>query len=53
VGLDPAQNLIVVNDPADRKLLKLEAAAFEKEWKGTGHWMLLAVPQSGDKLSAR
>lgn len=53
VGLDQAQNLILVNDPADRKLLKLESAAFEKEWKGTGHWMLLAVPQSEDKSSAR
>jgi ABC-type bacteriocin/lantibiotic exporter with double-glycine peptidase domain len=53
VGLDPAQNLILVNDPADRKLLKLESAAFEKEWKGTGHWMLLAVPQSEDKPSAQ
>src|SRR5215472_11290842 len=53
VGLDPAQNLILVNDPADPKLLKLESAAFEKEWKGTGHWMLLAVPQSEDKSSAR
>ena len=53
VGVDPAQNLILVNDPADRKLLKRESAAFEKDWKGTGHWMLLAVPQSEDKSSAR
>jgi len=53
VGLDPARSLILVNDPADRKLLKLEAAAFEKEWTGTGHWMLLAVPQSEDNSSAR
>jgi ABC-type bacteriocin/lantibiotic exporter with double-glycine peptidase domain len=53
VGLDPAENLILVNDPADRKLLKLESAAFEKEWKGTGHWMLLTVPPTEDKPSAQ
>jgi ABC-type bacteriocin/lantibiotic exporter with double-glycine peptidase domain len=53
VGLDSEQNLILLNDPADRKLVKLGGSKFEKEWKGTGHWMLLAVPQSEGTLSAR
>jgi hypothetical protein len=34
----------MMNDPAQRKLLSQERAAFEKDWSATGHWMLLAVP---------
>src|SRR6266550_7805635 len=45
-GLDAEQNLILLNDPAERKLLKQELASFEKEWSNTGHWTLLAVPRS-------
>lgn len=45
-GLDPARGLVMMNDPADRKLLSEERAAFEKEWSATGNWMLLAVPAS-------
>jgi ABC-type bacteriocin/lantibiotic exporter with double-glycine peptidase domain len=51
-GIDPAHNLILLNDPAGRKLLKQEIASFEKEWKGTAHWTLLAVPQSESASSA-
>ena len=43
-GIDPARSLVTVNDPADRKLLTEERAAFEKDWSATEHWMLLAVP---------
>jgi len=43
-GIDPAHGLVVMNDPADRKLLSEESAAFEKDWSATDHWMLLAVP---------
>jgi ABC-type bacteriocin/lantibiotic exporter with double-glycine peptidase domain len=46
VGLDPENQLILVNDPAERKLLKREQANFEKEWRGAGNWALLAVPQA-------
>lgn len=53
VGLNSQHNLVLVNDPAERKLLEFDTATFEKEWKGTAHWMLLAVPQSEDKSSAR
>jgi ABC-type bacteriocin/lantibiotic exporter with double-glycine peptidase domain len=45
-GLDSANNLIMFNDPAGRKLSKLDRRTFEKEWKATSNWMLLAVPQS-------
>ena len=43
-GLDEQLNLIMLNDPAQRKLLKTGRAGFEKEWSGTQNWMLLAVP---------
>jgi len=43
-GVDPAHGAVMMNDPADRKLLSEERAAFEKDWSATGNWMLLAVP---------
>jgi len=43
-GIDPPRGLVMMNDPAERKLLSQERAAFEKDWSATGHWMLLAVP---------
>lgn len=52
-GIDPEHNLILLNDPAKRKLLKQEMAGFEREWRGTAHWTLLAVPQSEAAPSAR
>lgn len=45
-GLDPDRNLVMFNDPAGRKLEKLDRRTFEKEWNVTGNWTLLAVPQS-------
>jgi ABC-type bacteriocin/lantibiotic exporter with double-glycine peptidase domain len=44
-GLDRAQKLILVNDPAQRKLVKLDWSSFEKSWNAAGNWTLLAVPQ--------
>jgi ABC-type bacteriocin/lantibiotic exporter with double-glycine peptidase domain len=52
-GIDPEHNLVLLNDPAERKLLKQEIASFEKEWTGAAHWTLLAVPQSEGASSAR
>jgi uncharacterized protein YvpB len=43
-GLDPEQELILVNDPARRKLLKQDRSDFEQEWTAAGKWTLLAVP---------
>ena len=46
VGLDEPRNLIIVNDPAERKLLKEDQSRFEREWKAAGRWVLLAVPEA-------
>ncbi len=43
-GLDWEHDLVMVNDPAERKLLKQERAEFERRWQSAGSWMLLAVP---------
>lgn len=40
------EGTIEVNDPADRKLRKIGRAEFEKKWRATGNWTLLAVPRS-------
>ena len=43
-GIDPVHSLVMMNDPAERKLLSQEKAAFEKDWSATHNWLLLAVP---------
>lgn len=43
-GIDPVHELVTMNDPAERKLLTRERAGFEKEWRATHNWMLLALP---------
>ena len=45
VGLDPGQDLLLLNDPWQRKLLKQNRTDFEKQWSATGKWTLLALPQ--------
>jgi ABC-type bacteriocin/lantibiotic exporter with double-glycine peptidase domain len=44
-GIDPGRNLILLNDPAGRKLQKMDLRRFERQWQGTGRWTLLAVPE--------
>jgi ABC-type bacteriocin/lantibiotic exporter with double-glycine peptidase domain len=44
-GVDPEHHMVLINDPEQRKLLKEDAAHFEKGWKAAGHWTLLAVPE--------
>ncbi|HMK22653.1 MAG TPA: hypothetical protein VK466_09985, partial [Terriglobales bacterium] len=51
-GIDAEHRVVLLNDPAERKLLQRDFDTFEKEWRGTGHWTLLAVPSSGDEKSA-
>jgi ABC-type bacteriocin/lantibiotic exporter with double-glycine peptidase domain len=46
-GLDPERQLVLLNDPAQRKLLKEERSRFEQEWKAAGRWTLLALPEAG------
>jgi ABC-type bacteriocin/lantibiotic exporter with double-glycine peptidase domain len=45
-GMDERENVVMLNDPAQRKLLKSGRAEFEKNWSGTNNWMLLAVPNA-------
>lgn len=46
-GLD--EGYVLFNDPADRKLAKLDRQSFEKQWSATDKWTLLAVPESGGR----
>ncbi len=43
---DQKDQLVLLNDSARRKLLKEDKSSFEKEWKATGYWTLLAVPET-------
>jgi uncharacterized protein YvpB len=43
-GLDSEHGILLLNDPARRKLLKQDRASFEKQWSATGKWTLLALP---------
>jgi ABC-type bacteriocin/lantibiotic exporter with double-glycine peptidase domain len=44
-GLDWNNNLLLINDPAQRKLLKVDRGAFESEWEAVRRWTLLALPR--------
>ena len=43
-GID--NDILLLNDPARRKLLKYARSDFEREWKATSNWTLLALPRS-------
>lgn len=43
-GVDSASGIVLVNDPARRKLLALRRTDFEKGWSKSGNWALLVVP---------
>jgi ABC-type bacteriocin/lantibiotic exporter with double-glycine peptidase domain len=43
-GIDWSRDIVLVNDPAERKLLPQEKTRFESEWKAADNWTLLAVP---------
>jgi ABC-type bacteriocin/lantibiotic exporter with double-glycine peptidase domain len=45
VGIDPERNLVLLNDAAQRKLLKQDRADFERQWRAVKNWTLLAVPK--------
>ena len=45
-GLDQEQGIVMLNDPAQRKLLKQDRPSFEREWSAAGKWTLLALPQT-------
>jgi ABC-type bacteriocin/lantibiotic exporter with double-glycine peptidase domain len=44
-GIDSPKSIVMVNDPAGRKLMKLDRATFERQWGGAQRWTLLALPQ--------
>jgi predicted double-glycine peptidase len=46
VGIDPERNYLLMNDPAQQKMLRISREGFEAEWRATGNWTLLAVPKS-------
>lgn len=43
-GIDWQHDAVFVHDPARGKLLRVERADFEKQWRSNRNWMLLAVP---------
>jgi predicted double-glycine peptidase len=45
-GIDEDRQLVLINDPADRKLLPMHRADFERQWSATGNWTLLALPEN-------
>lgn len=45
VGVDSEESVVLLNDAAQRKLLKQERGSFEKEWSAVGRWTLLALPK--------
>ena len=45
-GWSNPENVVLVNDPARRKLLKLDRKDFQKAWQRTSCWTLLALPPS-------
>ena len=44
-GVDSVSNIVLVNDPAQRKLLSIARDDFERTWEATDHWTLLALPE--------
>jgi predicted double-glycine peptidase len=48
-GFDSERGLVLLNDPARRKLVPVERAEFEHAWKEAAHWSLLALPPEGTR----
>ncbi|HKW64860.1 MAG TPA: C39 family peptidase [Candidatus Acidoferrum sp.] len=44
-GIDWQRGAVFVHDPARGKLLRIERADFEKQWRSNRNWLLLAVPE--------
>ena len=44
VGLERQDGVVLVNDPAQRKLLKMDLRNFEARWRPMHNWTLLALP---------
>jgi predicted double-glycine peptidase len=48
VGVSPKDTAVLVNDPERGKLVQIERPEFEKVWRGTDNWTLLAVPNHSE-----
>ena len=44
-GFDDNEGVVLVNDPAGRKLQKMARSDFERQWASADYWTLLVVPQ--------
>lgn len=45
-GIDAERELVVTHDPAVRRSVCQSRGDFERHWKGSHHWTLLALPES-------
>ena len=45
-GLDSTEGVIMLNDPARRKLFPQDRASFERQWTLAHNWTLLALPSA-------
>src|SRR6266849_8269114 len=45
-GIDWQSGAVFLNDPRRGKLLRMERADFEKEWRPNRNWMLLVLPKA-------
>jgi predicted double-glycine peptidase len=43
-GVMAEEGVVLLNDPARRKALRMDRARFEKRWSSTHNWTLLALP---------
>jgi ABC-type bacteriocin/lantibiotic exporter with double-glycine peptidase domain len=48
VGMDREREAVLLNDPERGKLFRVERSEFEKEWRRTDNWTLLAVPKRAE-----
>jgi predicted double-glycine peptidase len=48
VGIGPGDAEVLVNDPERGKLMHIERVEFEKDWRGTENFTLLAVPHRSE-----
>jgi predicted double-glycine peptidase len=44
VGMADGEQTVLLNDPAQRKLLRQSRSSFERQWSVTGKWTVLALP---------
>jgi ABC-type bacteriocin/lantibiotic exporter with double-glycine peptidase domain len=47
-GINWRENLVLLNDPAGKKLSQMEESEFERRWGSAGNWTLLPLPGSAD-----